>query len=305
MKLHRLFLSVALALAIAPALVYAADSGDTDSLLQVPPALAAALADIHPEHGKIDIGSHLATLDMPEDLGYLPPDQANILLHTAMGYPKMKTLGIIVPTTIPLGAPASWAAIITYREDGHVSDSDAANLDAGILLARMQQENGLRRAKLREKGFSRVGVDILGWATQPRYDSTRHAAIWAVETREIGGKDYTVDYHIDILGRQGVLSIHAASSLDQLPMIEGNDQKISSLVEFPPSTRYVDFNPDTDRKAAYGVGDLIAGHTPSATAGSVHKDAPDAARLRGIWLPLFSLLMASALLWKLLRRRNR
>lgn len=305
MKRHCLFLVATIAWISAPMVLPAQDSSKSEDLLKVPPELVSVLANINPQHGKVEIDEHAITLDLPDDLGYLTPDEANTLMRSTMHFPRMKILGAIVPTTVPLGSRASWAAVITHLQGGHVDDSGGANLNPGLLLSRLVAENDQHKAKLKEMGFSKVGLDILGWATQPHYESSQHALIWAIETRPVDGKDYAVHYHINILGRQGVIVLLAICSLEQLPMIEADVAKISSLAQFTPSNHYADFTPGTDKKAPYGLADLIVGNIAAAHLG--HKEAAEAAGAVGpnnIAIPLFALLVISALLWKRLRRKS-
>ncbi len=300
MKLRRLPLPTLL-LGLLPGVLCATEQSSTDNLKDVPPELLAVVGQLHPQHGKIDIGNGLATLDMPDSLGYLPPDQTDILLHRVLHYvPKVSNLGCIVPTDVAIGTPTSWEAIITYQEDGHVSDADAANLDTGAVLAAMQEENKARNVKLAGMGFSRMGINLLGWAATPHYDDAAHKLSWAIEILPAESGQHNLNYHIRVLGRKGMLETLIVSPLEQLPILEDNAKKILSLMEFKSPNRYADFNPDTDRKAAYGISDVITGHTAAQT---IHHT--QASQTPGLWLILLSLLAAGGLLWKTLGRRKR
>lgn len=258
---------------------------------KAPPALAAVIASLHPQQGKIAIGDGLATLDMPKGLGYLPPDQADALLHKVYNVPwTMKNLGAIIPTTVEIGSPAFWYSVITYREDGHVDDSNAS-LDAGVLMKQMQEDNARFMAKLKEHGYSSYGATIAGWTTTPHLDAAAHKLHWGIEFVPSDSKDHVINYHIRVLGRSGVISTIILCRLEQLPMVEDSGAKILSSIQFNTPHRYADFNAGADKQAPYTIADIIEGHnnvnatgTPPKKSSFVWSISPRTLLILGLFL---------------------
>src|SRR5436305_542860 len=84
-------------------------------------------------------------------------------------------------TTRPVAGSAAWAVVITYDEDGYVKDDDAAKIDYGDLLKKMQQ--GIRDENDERKRAGYPAVELVGWAEPPRYDSASHKLYWAKSLR--------------------------------------------------------------------------------------------------------------------------
>lgn len=222
-------------------------------------------AKLHPQHGKVTLQEGLASLNLSSDFGYLSQDQTEILVHDIWQNPPVsKTLGSIIPTSLDVLSPDFWAIIITYNDDGHVSDEDAEKIDYDKLLQQMKDANVEEKKRREEDGYQ--AFDLLGWATSPHYDKAAHKLYWATKLQPVGQTEMGLNYNIRILGRKGYLVMTIVGGMQQLPMIESNIDKILSLVDFNTSQRYADFNPGTDKMAAYGMAALIGG-TLAAKAG--------------------------------------
>lgn len=218
-------------------------------------AIKAFEAELKYQQGKIVLPGNLATLDVPKHFRYLGPDHAHKVLVDAWGNPpELKTLGMLVPAgTSPLSKDG-WGVIITYDEDGYVKDDEADSLDYKALLKQMQESI---EESNQTRGNNRV--QLIGWATPPRYEKASHKLYWAKELQFADSKERTLNYNIRVLGRKGVLVLNAVSTMDQLSMIERNMKDVVGFVDFNPGQRYADFQPGVDRIAAYGIGALIAG----------------------------------------------
>jgi uncharacterized membrane-anchored protein len=70
---------------------------------------------------------------------------------------------------------------------------------------------------------------------------------------------HTLNYDVRVLGREGVLSMNAVAGMPQLAAIEADMQELLKVAAFNAGYRYEEFNEDTDRMAAYGLGALVAG----------------------------------------------
>jgi uncharacterized membrane-anchored protein len=233
--------------------------------------LKQQVAKLHPQHGKITLDHNLATLDLPQGFGYLPPDEASLYMREVVGYPRrLKNLGLILPLGVAIGSPVSWSALIAYREDGYVKDEGAAALDSGALMAEITQANEAYLANATKMGFGNIGISILGWAEKPAYDPATHTLIWATEIRQGESENHTLNYFIRILGRRGVLSLTIVAPLEQLPALEDGVSKIAPALTFNAPYRYADIT-NTDTAAAYSLTDMITGHTPSAKTAAKKK----------------------------------
>ncbi len=257
--LSRCMLLIALLLAFTPAAAFAVNPDGTPTTKEEALVYFKKQAEkLHPQHGKIILEKGLVTLNIPQDFGYLPQDQTEILIHNIwQNPPGAKTLGAIIPAPFDVLSHDSWAIIITYNDDGHISDKDAATIDYDKLLQQMQKSNVEEKRQREEAGYT--AFDLVGWAAKPHYDKDAHKLYWALQLQPEGSQERELNYNIRILGRQGYLVMSIVGSLAQLPMIESNTDKILSFVDFNTSHRYADFNPSTDKMAAYGMAALIGG----------------------------------------------
>jgi uncharacterized membrane-anchored protein len=102
-------------------------------------------------------------------------------------------------------------------------------------------------------------LHLRGWAEPPRYVPEIRSLYWAQELAADGAPEGSLNYAIRVLGRKGVLELNAVGAMSQLPQIKPAMERVYALVEFKQGNRYIDFDPDLDEVAAYGIGGLIAG----------------------------------------------
>jgi uncharacterized membrane-anchored protein len=218
------------------------------------------LASFKPQHGTVQLPNGIATLQLDQDFYYLSPGDSERLLTQGWGNPPdtgNKILGMIVPqATSPLSA-GGWGVVITYDDDGHVSDSDASTIDYAKLLKQMQDGDARENEERKKAGYP--GLHLLGWAEPPHYDARAHKLYWARELKADGIEDNTLNYSIRVLGRKGVLELNAVAAMRDLAMIKEQMPKVLAQTNFTDGNRYTDFNASTDKMAAYGVAALIAG----------------------------------------------
>ncbi len=239
--------------------------------------LKAFDGELNYQLGDVTLSGGLATLHLGEEFRYLSPSDAERVLTEAWGNPPgNENLGMIVPAaTSPLDPLQGWGVVITYSEEGHVSDDDADEIDYDELLEQLQ-------AATEEANQDRVAagyppMHLVGWAEPPRYVGDAHSLYWAQELAVDGAPQHSLNYAIRVLGRRGVLEFNAVSGIDQLATIKPEMEAIFARVEFEEGHRYVDFDPDLDEVAAYGLGGLIAGKV---------------ALKAGLWAGLLKLLVA-------------
>lgn len=255
MKYLRLLLA-ALTLYAAPFNASAAAPADSNDADQVTPE--QFLASLSPQHGSIKLPGDIARLDLSKEFYYLNPTDTEKLLTEGWGNPPgFSNLGMIVPSNVSPLAAEGWGVIISYNDDGHISDEDAAKIDYNDLLKQMQDEDEEDNKQRKEQGYG--ALYLLGWAEQPRYDAQSHKMYWARELKAEEAKDSTLNYSIRVLGREGVLELNAVAAMADLPTIKREMPKVLASTNFTEGNRYADYNPGTDKLASYGLAALVAG----------------------------------------------
>ena len=225
-------------------------------------AEAAAVAEFESQldfrRGHVELPGGVAALDVPETFRYLSPEQADRVLVEAWGNPPgTKTLGMLFPSDVSPLAANGWGVVITYQDDGHVDDGDAAGIDYDALLKQMKEEEVEDNKQREKEGYE--PATLVGWATKPHYEAATHKLYWARELSFASAPEHTLNYDIRVLGREGVLSFNAVAGMGQLPDIEGRMKEVMSFADFKPGRRYADYKSGSDRTAAYGIGALVAG----------------------------------------------
>lgn len=210
------------------------------------------------QQGEISLEGGLAKLNVPSQFKYLNPDDTRIVLESLWGNPPAKkSLGMLLPSDRSPLSPDRWGVVISYAGDGYVKDDDAGKIKYDELLKKMQsavQDNNKKRT---QQGYP--AIQLVGWATPPRYDASTHKLYWAKELKFDGESANTLNYDIRILGRRGVLVLSAVAAIDQLGEIEGETPQILGMVNFTDGNRYADFDPKIDKVATYGIAALVAG----------------------------------------------
>lgn len=209
--------------------------------------------------GDITIGDELAVLHLSDHFRYLGPSDAARVLTEAWGNPPSDlTLGMIVPAEIsPMDPKRGWGVVITYSQEGHVKDDDAEDIDYDELLTQLQEATEANNPARTAQGYP--ALHLRGWAEPPRYVPEIRSLYWAQELAADGAPEGSLNYAIRVLGRKGVLELNAVGAMSQLPQIKPAMERVYALVEFKQGNRYIDFDPDLDEVAAYGIGGLIAG----------------------------------------------
>ncbi len=214
-------------------------------------------AQLRYQTGHVTVRHGLATFDLPPDFRYLDPRQTELVLRAWGNPPGSETLGMLVPAGVGVLTREGWGIIITYDEDGYVKDGDAAQIDYGDLLKKMQRATRESNEERAKAGYATV--QLVGWAEPPRYDSAAHKLYWAKELQFSDDSAHTLNYNIRVLGRRGVLVLNAVASMDRIAPVKRDMAKVMGSVDFNGGHRYADFVPGTDKVAEYGIAALIAG----------------------------------------------
>jgi uncharacterized membrane-anchored protein len=212
------------------------------------------------QEGKISLGDNLATLDLSDKFRYVDPAGTETLLTGIWGNPpsREKSLGMIVPAGFTPFDSQAWCVVIRYQNDGYVKDNDAEKINYTKLLKQMQES--VREGSKQRLKDGYPSIELIGWATPPRYDQQTHKFYWAKELKFGDTPDeHTLNYNLRILGRRGILELNAVSGMSQFSQIEKATPDILAMVNFNSGNRYADYTPGTDKIATYGLAALVAG----------------------------------------------
>jgi len=254
------------------------------------------------EHGEVPIGDGIAQVNVPPTFKYLNPRDSSKYL-TMLGNPPSSVLGILFPENSELLSDKGWFVVLDYEKEGHVKDDDAAKIDYSELLETMQKESVDQNQARKKEGYP--PVDIVGWATPPRYDSGSHKLYWAKELAFEGEASHTLNYNIRMLGREGVLVANAVGGMEDLASIESATPEILSMVDFTAGNRYADYNSKTDHTAEYGIAGLIAGAAGLKVAAKVGIFALLAKKFAVLWkFILIGVLAVGRFFKKIFRRKE-
>ncbi len=216
------------------------------------------LRSLNYRSGDIKIADAGATLHVKPGFRYLEQADARKVLEQYWGNPPDESvLGLLVPQNAGLGSEHSWAVVVTYADEGHISDEDAAKVDYAQVMKDMQEASADENAQRKEAGYGTV--DIVGWAQPPRYDAASKRIFWARELDFSESQANTLNYDIRVLGREGFLSMNAVADMQDLALVQAGMQSVLPMAEFDAGKRYADFDPDTDKAAAYGLAALVGG----------------------------------------------
>jgi uncharacterized membrane-anchored protein len=251
----RIALSLAGALLLGPAWAQAPEAADPET-----PAADAA-KDSGPalsyRSGEIVLPNKVASLHLATRYRYLDPVETEKLLVAWGNQPGSETEGAVVPADVEPFSDEGWAVIVTYKDDGHVDDSDARKIDYDDMLKDMKEGTESENDDRKKQGFD--AVHLVGWAENPHYDGADKKLYWAKELDFEGSQSHTLNYDVRVLGREGVLSMNAVAGIGQLDQIRRGMRSLIDVAEFNEGYRYAEYNAKTDKLAEYGLGALIAG----------------------------------------------
>jgi uncharacterized membrane-anchored protein len=241
------------------------------------PNTKSLLGELRFLEGAQTIDQANAVLALDTEFRYLAASDARRVLEEFWGNPPDDTvLGMVVPAQGALDDPESWAVVVTYSDDGYVSDEEAAAIDYDALLQELKEGTSQENEMRRQAGYPTV--ELVGWATAPRYDATAKKLHWAKELAFEGSEDHTVNYDVRVLGRRGYLSLNAVSNKAQLAAVEAGMRRLIPQASFVTGERYADFDESSDKVAAYGIAALVGGTLAAKT---------------GLFAKLFALLLAA------------
>lgn len=222
------------------------------------------LNSLHYQSGEIALAAADAHLRVQPGFRYLGHDDARKVLENLWGNPPDDSvLGLLVPDAASLESDHNWVVVVTYSDDGFVSDDDANKINYTDMLKQMQQDTLAANPDRKKDGYPTM--QLVGWAQPPRYDSSGKRLYWAKELAVEGYDGHTLNYDIRVLGRSGYLSLEAVSHMQDLALVNDGMTQVLPMAEFDTGHRYADYKPGSDKLAEYGLAALIGGGIAAKT----------------------------------------
>ena len=233
---------------------------------EVPADRAAELAflrSLNYRSGDVPLPDAGATLKVREGFRFLGSKDADKVLQAWGNPPSEDVLGMLVPTSPGLDDEHAWVVVVTYADEGHVSDEDAAKVDYDQVMKDMKSASADENADRKSAGYG--AVDVIGWAQPPRYDAASKRIYWARELAFEGSEGHTLNYDIRVLGREGYLSMNAVADMRDVAMVKDGMQRVLPMAQFDAGHAYADYKPGSDKLAAYGLAALVGGGIAAKT----------------------------------------
>lgn len=221
--------------------------------------------DLHYQEGTADLPGGVAHLDLPKGFRYLNPADAKKVVVDLWGNPPQSAndiLGLVVPAGEELTSGESWAIVLSFEEDGYVSDKDADKIDYNDLLSQLKENSRKVNEARKAQGYDTM--ELTGWAVTPRYDHDSKVLYWAKRYSVPDADEDTLNYDVRVLGRRGVLSLNGVAGISRVNDIGTATPAIVSMVKFNDGHKYADFNPSTDKEAGYSLAGLVLGGAVAA-----------------------------------------
>jgi uncharacterized membrane-anchored protein len=221
--------------------------------------VAALLESLDYKQGALPLVGAPASLKAAQGFYYLDaPDSAKVLIDL-WGNPPGSAEGVVAMIFPKENPPESqsWGGVISYSDEGYVSDVNAQTTDYTALLTDLQQQTSEANPERAKAGYA--PITLVGWASAPHYDQATHALHWARELQF--GTDpaspHTLNYQLRVLGREGVLNVNFVAGMPQLAAVQSAIPAVISQVKYDADRDYASHR-DGDRVAAYGLAGLIA-----------------------------------------------
>ena len=227
-------------------------------LLQQLKMMDSVEGTLHYKTGIIKLGTSNTTINVKDGFRFLEADEAEYVITELWGNLKgTKPLGLLFPANSSATDFNGYAYLLEYEDMGYVKDKDANKIDYDDLMKEMKE--GQAKANEERKRLGLETMELVGWAAKPKYDQERKLLHWAKEIQVSNTDENTLNYDIRILGRKGVLTLSAISTMSQLDSVNNSLENVLSMVSFDQGYTYADFDSKVDNVAAWTIGGLVAG----------------------------------------------
>lgn len=196
-----------------------------------------------------------AQLALPEGYGFVPRKEGAAVMDLLGNQTDERFIGLIFPEA----QESSWFVTIDYEPSGYIKDDDAKDWNADELLQSLKDGTEAGNEHRRDVGVSEI--EVTRWVEKPAYDGRTHRLVWSAEAREKSGQDPdpVVNYNTYVLGREGYVSLNLITNSSTVEADKPAAHALLAAVNFNEGKRYTDFNPSTDKVAAYGLAALVGG----------------------------------------------
>ena len=195
-----------------------------------------------------------ASLQLPAGYIYVPSREGKAVMEAMGNQTDDRFLGLILPAS-----QADWFVTLDYEPAGYIKDDDAREWDADELLQSLK--DGTEAANEHREQMGIAPIEVTRWVETPAYDASTHRLIWAAEARDKGGADQdpSINYNTYVLGREGYISLNLITAASAIETDKAAARELLGAIDFNSGKRYADFDPATDKVAAYGLAALVGG----------------------------------------------
>lgn len=196
------------------------------------------------------------TIDLPNDIVYIPQPQAGALMRAMGNTTSPSLVGLITAKA----KDSNWIATVSFIKEGYIKDDDAKEWNASDLLQNLKDGTEAANKQRRERGFPALLID--GWIESPAYDSETHRLVWSIGAHSEGSASdapKTVNYNTYQLGREGYFSLNMLTDTNGVSTDKVVAKTLLANLAYNTGKDYTDFNPSTDKVAAYGLAALVGG----------------------------------------------
>jgi uncharacterized membrane-anchored protein len=198
-----------------------------------------------------------ATLSIPADQLFMPTAEAARFLRALGNTISGDTLQGLV---LGLKQEDEWIVVVRYIKEGYIKDDEAKDWKADELLANLKEGTEESNKDRVARGFPEM--EILGWVEKPTYDATTHRLVWSLLSKNKGEADAAVkgiNYNTYALGRDGYFSLNLLTDSNHVGGDKAVARTLLAGLAYNAGKAYEDFNPSTDKIAAYGIAALVGG----------------------------------------------
>lgn len=306
-NLTRAMLAALAVFMVAPA--YADGPGNPGPDVAAPPVRAAPVpqtpaaqpsAAPQGRTGTIPLGSDGLSLNVPASYRFYGEPEARAFLQRAnQAAPAGEVYGLLARNGDDIGAPGTWATVVSYDDIGYVQPATASGLSDATFETQVRDA---RRTQNRT---------FEGFANAPSFNTEAPYLVWGERVAAPGGaQGKDLRYEQKILGREGVASLTSVGSADQAPAMAEAATALRGMLSFAEGKRHADFQAASDRVSDYSVPGLVTGvptNAPQLVATTPSSGGGQTAfgGLSGYfpWIALGVVVLAGAG-YLLMRRRN-